>query len=426
MIYHPQSTVCTVVPDGAQHPSGRRPRIALYSHDTMGLGHLRRNALIGHSLARSAMQPIILSIAGKSEAGAFPVPPDGDRLILPALQKANDGRYRPATLGLSLEETIAIRSRAIEGTLAAFEPDLFIVDNVPRGARGELDGVLRLLRANGRTRCVLGLRDVLDDPDVVEHEWRKAGNEETIRRYYDAIWVYGNQKMFDVRHAYHFAPALTEKMQFTGYFDQLARLEFVNQDDHDIYARFGLPDGPLVLCLIGGGQDGGELARAFAATELPSGWNGIIVTGPYLPHEELAPLHARAERDPRFRVVGMIPEPLLLIKRAARVIAMGGYNSVSEILSCGRRSLIIPRVRPRIEQLLRAQRLAALDLVEVLHADSLSAARLSDWLGKEGRPHRSIRDLVALDGLGNICDMAAGLLGRGQRETAVRAAAGSR
>ncbi len=367
------------------------------------------------------MQPIVLTIAGKSEAGAFPVPPNGDRLILPALQKSNDGHYQPATLGLSLEDTIAIRSRAIEGALEAFEPDLFIVDNVPRGARGELDAVLRLLSEKGRTRCVLGLRDVLDDPDVVQHEWRKAGNEETIQRYYDAIWVYGNPALFDVKHAYHFSPALTEKMQFTGYFDQLARLEFVNENDHDIHARAGLPDGPMVLCLIGGGQDGGELARAFAASELPAGWNGIIVTGPYLPHEDLAPLQARAERDPRFRVLGMISEPLLLIKRATRVITMGGYNSVSEILSCERPALIIPRVRPRIEQLLRAQRLAELNLVEVLHADSLSAARLSDWLGKEVHWHRSIRDLVALDGLRNICSMAAKLLGH-EHETAVCAA----
>ncbi len=392
-------------------PERRPPRIALYSHDTMGLGHLRRNALIAHSLARSAVQPVVLSIAGKVEAGAIPPPPNSDRLILPGLQKTNNGYYEPATLGLTLNETIAIRSQTILGAMAAFEPDLFIVDNVPRGARGELDAVLQLLSAKGRTRCVLGLRDVLDDPAVVEQEWHKAGNEDTIRRHYDAIWVYGNPTIFDVSHTYHFSRLMSEKMQYTGYFDQLARLEFVNQDDYDLYDELNLPDGPLALCLIGGGQDGGELARAFAAAKLPSGWNGVIVAGPYLPHEDLAPLRARAECDPRFRVIGMIPEPLMLIRRATRVVAMGGYNSVSEILSCERPSLIIPRVRPRIEQLLRAQRLEALDLLEVLHPDSLSAESVSAWLHQDVLSHRSIRDLVALDGLANIQHMAAEMLG---------------
>lgn len=394
-------------------------RIALYSHDTMGLGHLRRNALIAHSLARSAMRPVILSIAGKAEAAAFPLPPNGHRLILPGLRKTSEGHYEPARPGLTLDETIAIRSSAIEGALAEFKPDLFIVDNVPRGPRGELDAVLMRLRAQGRTRCVLGLRDVLDDPLIVDREWRKAGNEETIQRHYDAIWVYGNPDIFDVNHAYHFSPMMREKMRYTGYFDQLARLEFVNGDASDIYPSLDLPDGPLALCLVGGGQDGGALARAFAAAELPTGWNGVIAAGPYLPHDDLAQLRARAARDPRFRVLGMISEPLFLIKRATRVIAMGGYNSVSEILACERPSLIIPRVRPRIEQWLRAQHLAALNLVEVLHPDSLSAVRLSDWLKCETPVHRSIRELVALDGLANIQDMAADLLGHG-RESAAR------
>ena len=390
----------------------RRPmRIAQYSHDTMGLGHLRRNALIAHSLARSAMRPVILSIAGKGEAAAFPLPPNGDRLILPGLRKTNDGHYESANLGLTLDETIAIRSSTIERALAEFEPDLFIVDNVPRGARGELDAVLKRLSAQGRTRCVLGLRDVLDDPAIVEHEWRKAGNEETIQRHYDEIWVYGDPDIFDVSHIYHFSPMMRAKMRYTGYFDQLARLDFVDRDATDIYPALDLPDGPLALCLIGGGQDGGALASAFAAAELPSGWNGAIVAGPYLPHDELAQLHARAARDPHFRVLGMITEPLLLIQRAARVIAMGGYNSVSEILSCERPSLIIPRVRPRIEQLLRAQHLAELNLVEMLHPDSLSATRLSEWLKSTVPAHRSIRELVPLDGLVNVQHLAADLLG---------------
>ena len=51
---------------------------------------------------------------------------------------------------------------------------------------------------------------------------------------------------------------------------------------------------------------------------------------------------------------------------------MGGYNTSCEILACGRRALIVPRIIPRREQLIRAQRLSELGAVDVLHPQALS------------------------------------------------------
>jgi predicted glycosyltransferase len=39
-------------------------RIALYSHDTVGIGHMRRNLSIAQALARSVGEPLILLITG--------------------------------------------------------------------------------------------------------------------------------------------------------------------------------------------------------------------------------------------------------------------------------------------------------------------------------------------------------------------------
>ena len=69
-----------------------------------------------------------------------------------------------------------------------------------------------------------------------------------------------------------------------------------------------------------------------------------------------------------------------LISRADCVVTMGGYNSVCSVLSFGKRALIVPRVVPRKEQLIRAERLARLGLVDVLHPDQLSAAAMQDWI----------------------------------------------
>jgi hypothetical protein len=49
-------------------------RIILYSHDTMGLGHKRRNLLIAQTLGTSAIDADILMISGMGDANQFQIP----------------------------------------------------------------------------------------------------------------------------------------------------------------------------------------------------------------------------------------------------------------------------------------------------------------------------------------------------------------
>jgi predicted glycosyltransferase len=183
----------------------------------MGLGHMRRNLLIAQTLATSPWQAVILMIAGAGEASVFEMPPGVDCLTLPALRKGLDGEYRSRRLDVSLQELIALRAKTIRAALEEFEPDVLIVDNVPRGAVGELDPSLEYLRARRNTRCVLGLRDVLDDPAVVHREWRSRANEATIRDHYAAVWVYGDPAVYDLVREYRLALDVAEKVRYTGY-----------------------------------------------------------------------------------------------------------------------------------------------------------------------------------------------------------------
>lgn len=359
---------------------GRHPRIALYSHDTMGLGHVRRNLLIAQTLATSELQPDVLMLTGAPETAAFSVPPGIDFITLPTLYKSKDGSYRPRQWSMPLPELTGMRSRIIEAALSSFRPDLLIVDNVPRGAQRELDPVLDLLRRQRRTRVVLGLRDVLDDPGVVKREWARAGNEQAIRSYYDAVWIYGDQSVYDPAREYGFAFDIAARMRFTGYLDQRRRLAHVRAGERHPLEQLGLPPGELVLCLVGGGQDGARLAEAFAATELPAGTNGVILTGPHMPAGVRQRLQAASFDQDRRRVVDFLPEPGLLWEQADRVITMGGYNSVSDALSYGKPTLVVPRVQPRREQLVRAERLRDLGQIDMLHPDNVSAPALTDWL----------------------------------------------
>ncbi|MEE8556731.1 MAG: response regulator, partial [Myxococcota bacterium] len=170
-------SVGTKTGEGAARARFERPKVVLYSHDTMGLGHLRRNLLIAQTLAAPPLEAEVLMIAGVHEAQWFTTPPRVDCLTVPALHKSVEGTYWPRRLGISLSEIIALRATVIRAALERFEPQVLIVDNVPRGAVRELEPALRDLRASGQTRCVLGLRDIADDPEAVHREWGLAMND---------------------------------------------------------------------------------------------------------------------------------------------------------------------------------------------------------------------------------------------------------
>ena len=124
-------------------------------------------------------------------------------------------------------------------------------------------------------RCVLGLRDILDDPAAVQSEWQETGSEEALRRFYDAVWVYGDPAVFDTAREYDFSLKVAAKLRYVGYLDQREQLRHSTGADADPMAFLDLPEGRLVACFVGGGQDGAFLAEAFADAELPLGTNEI-------------------------------------------------------------------------------------------------------------------------------------------------------
>ncbi len=356
--------------------------IALYSHDTVGLGHTRRNLLIAQTLTHAYPNASILMLTGAVASGQFSPLPRVDFLTLPSLTKGVGGAYESRTLDVSLKQLVKLRSRSIWAALKAFRPDVFVVDNVPRGAAGELGRVLSKLRRKGHTRCVLGLRDILDEPKVVRQEWAKAGNEAAIAEYFDDIWVYGDRSVYDQASEYGFSKETAAKLRYVGLFDQRARL--TGQPPLTALPEGMRPElGKLVLAQVGGGQDGAPLALAFAQTRLPKGYYGVLVTGPFMPPALRTELEKVASQNPGVTLLEFVKEPIQLLQHADKVIAMGGYNTTFEVLSFNKPLLTVPRVEPRREQFIRAERLHRLGLLDYLHPDDLTPEALSDWLTRD-------------------------------------------
>ena len=369
-------------------------KLALYSHETMGLGHIRRNLLIAGALSHSPDPTAILLLAGAREAGAFTMPPGVDCLTLPSLHKNGDGTLEPRCLGVSLEELFALRGQTMRAALESFAPDVLIVDKVPRGAGGELEDTLRSLRKRGQTRCVLGLRDVLDDPTTVRDEWQSERFEDAVDEFYDQVWIYGDPQVYDATREYEMSLRLADKVRFTGYLNRSVpvapRDESLSSNRvtdeapaANLLATLALPPGKMVLCVVGGGQDGARLAEAFADVQLPPHTNGVLVTGPFMSPSVRQHLHGRAAANSRLRVLEFVTNPEALLSRADRVICMGGYNTICEVLSYGKPALVVPRIHPRREQLVRAHRLRDLRLLDMLLPDQADAAALSRWLAHD-------------------------------------------
>jgi predicted glycosyltransferase len=145
-----------------------------------------------------------------------------------------------------------------------------------------------------------------------------------------------------------------------------------------------VPPVPFLLVTAGGGGDGAEmmdwvLSAYESGAALP--WSALLALGPFMAPELKEPLIARARALDQVRTLTFDACFETIMARAAGVVAMGGYNTFCEILSFDRKAIMVPRTRPRREQLIRAQRAESLGLARMLNRDeSGDTARMVEAL----------------------------------------------
>jgi predicted glycosyltransferase len=337
-------------------------RVLIYSHDSFGLGHLRRCRAIAHSLVGSDPSLSILILSGSPIIGSFDFRSRVDFVRVPGVIKLRNGEYVSLSLHIDIEETLAMRSSIIRHTADIFAPDLLIVDKEPLGLRGEVRDTLDLLRRRGTT-LVLGLRDVIDDPAALASEWERKNAVPALAEYYDDIWVYGLPQICDPLAGIPLPASVRRRMTYTGYLRRSAAEPVPSAGAHAAFA------GEFLLVTPGGGGDGDRLIDlVLRAYEVDPGipLPALLVFGPFMLPEHQAAFAARAARLDRVHAITFDARLESLMARAAGVVAMGGYNTFCEILSFDKRALIVPRTVPRREQYIRARRAAELGLVAML------------------------------------------------------------
>ena len=340
----------------------RDRRILIYSHDTFGLGHLRRCRAIAHALVEEYKHLSVIILSGSPIIGSFDFRARVDFIRIPGVIKLRSGKYTPLNLHIDIGETLAMRASIIHHAAEIFDPDIFIVDKEPLGLHGEVHDTLVMLKERG-TQLVLGLRDVLDDPSLLLPEWRKKNVLPALKDLYDDIWIYGLSEIWDPLADIEMPQAVRDKVSFTGYLPrsvpQVPGLRPMTEPMEE----------PYLLVTPGGGGDGdGMIDWVLRAYECgtPPPLSALLVFGPFMQPEIQAQFQLRVNALPRVKAIIFDTHLEPLMAAAAGIVAMGGYNTYCEILSFDKPALIIPREVPRMEQLLRARRADELGLATML------------------------------------------------------------
>ena len=381
-------------------------RILIYSHDTFGLGHLRRCRTIAHALVERYKQLSVLILSGSPIIGSFDFRARVDFVRIPGVIKLRNGEDTPLNLHLDIGETLLLRASIIKHTAEIFAPDMFIVDKEPVGLRGEVLETLKMLERGG-TRLVLGLRDVMDEPRVLEPEWERKNVLPALRDLYDEIWVYGLPQVCDPLEGVALPVKVKKKMTYTGYLHR-------EVPSHGAPPRMPeIANKPFLLVTTGGGGDGEGLIdwvlRAYEHDPLLP-YPALLVLGPFMQAERQREFMERAARLKRVDTITFHGQLETLVSRAVGVVAMGGYNTFCEVLSLDKRALIVPRTEPRLEQHIRAARAAELGLVSMLSDDgtydpAVMAAALRA-LPRQNRPSAVVVPGL-LEGLQNVSRLVA-------------------
>lgn len=341
---------------------------------------MQRTSSIAWEIYRLQEEASILTFSDSQLGQFFPISPHHDYIKLPSIAKDSPGNWKATHLSMSFPEILHLRKQLISHVLLNYAPDIFLVDHMPHGAMGELIPALEAMKHSRiHTQVVLGLRDILDSPDVTIQRWKVEGAYDAIERYYARILVFGMKDVYNVVEKYQIPEGDARKVFYCGYVTNLATAN----NAHTIRARYLANqsiDTKLIVVMAGGGADAYPMMSTLIDA-LPKVLDHqkcalAVVTGPFMPPELIADLNKRAAQLPIF-MMESVNDSVSHIAAADLVISMAGYNTSVEILRMRRPAIIIPRAGPSAEQRTRAKLFAEKRWVDMIDPDELTPKKLA-------------------------------------------------
>ena len=345
--------------------------VLVYVQHLLGIGHLRRAAIIAKALDRAGLE-VVLASGGMPVAG---LDLGGARLVQLPPVRARDETFavlvdrddRPIDAAWK-----AARAARLCALYHALRPKALVVELFPFGRRQMRFELLPLLEAarasRPRPQILCSLRDVLTDQRNPE---KTAWMLDTFARYFDLALVHGDPDFLPLERSFPQAAEIAGKLRYTGYV--VAEMPAPGADE-----RAG--EGEVIVSTGGGAVAAPLIEAALGARALSpldaATWR--LLVGPNTPEAEFQDLAARAPAG--FVVERARPDFRALLARARLSISQAGYNTVLEVLAAGIPAVVAPfAAGSETEQSLRAGLLAergALTVVDeaALGPETLAAA----------------------------------------------------
>jgi predicted glycosyltransferase len=402
----------------------------MYSPDTIGLGHLRRHSSIASELVAQVPGINVVMLIGSGAGAFFELPSGVDSIKIPSVQKIGRNSWRARSLDLSSDVTRRIRAGLIREAVDSLKPDLLLVDHLPAGIWGELIPAFQQLKEQSpHTRIVLGLRDILDEPEQVRQRWHSDKIYDLIRKYYDSIFIYGDETIYPSAQHYGLGEHVCADVHYLGYIGSKTNklngsVQHVAHSLQEVSLR-RTPGAKLMVVIGGGGHDAypmmSSVMRGLISLNTATRPDTVFITGPLMPCELRVQLVEQAS------LIGALIVPWThnvrdYLSAADLVVTMGGYNSLLETIASGKPTINIPRSGPSQEQTIRARLFDELGLVSYLSLDDANPAQVASAIEDNLNKGPRTEQMLSFDGASRAARRIKAML-RGPRYTWPEAAA---
>ncbi len=367
-----------------------RPEVLFWVQHLLGVGHLRRAAVLARAFRRAGMEVTLVS-GGMPEPG---IDLDGGTLVQLPPVRAGDRYFKTLvdSGGTVIDESFRQRRLALLlDAWRAAAPDIIITELFPFGRRQLRSEVLALLDAAGARRprplIVSSVRDILVEPPKPE---RSEEMLDWTRRFYDRVLVHGDPDLIAFDETFSLAAGIADRVAYTGYVVEMPT------------RRPGGPGTGEVVVSAGGGAVSEELFRAALAARPHTCLGGHVwrlLAGHALADDTLAELAAIAGD-------GVVVERARtdftsLLANCTLSISQGGYNTVMELAAARARAVIVPYAGGlETEQTLRARLLETRTAIRSVSENGLGPETLAAAVdaAMEG-PEPELPD-IRMDGAG--------------------------
>jgi predicted glycosyltransferase len=369
-----------------------RKKLLFYCQHVLGMGHFIRSAAI----VRGLRDFEVYFLNGGEIVPGFALPATVEVINLPPIKADAEFRDIHAVGGAqTLDEIKAARKQRILAEYDRIKPDVLVIELFPFGRLKFAFELLPLLERAlaGETKIVCSLRDIL-----VSKREQQTFEEEACRlinQYFDLLLVHADPRLQRLEETFPRAADLKAPLVYTGFV--APQHDEASASEIDQWLTEGA--APKILVSIGGGRVGRELIDCAIAASglLTTPHRMLIFTGPYLSEADFHQLQNQLIAQSRIKLARYTTNFLAHLQQADLSISMAGYNTCMDIIAARARAIVYPFTgNNNQEQTIRAHKLRALGLVEVIHGDELQPENLLtkiQTLLQQPRPPAAALDL---------------------------------